>query len=171
MQDPSAVPAPPPPDAAPETTTAADAAVGHVPIAPIADDPSQDGHPAEIAPPAADDTPIESAAAAATQDIVDADAAVAAAVAPNARYVEICETVKCAVLADGVPEGEFARDFPLPIERREALITRIGEALGIVTPTGDDLINAAANLINVGEMIDVFVLQDRSRGGHDESTS
>lgn len=73
------------------------------------------------------------------------------------QFDSIIGMIKAVCLADGIPEGEFARDFPIPVEARLRLIANAAEKLTGRRPPADvDLSNMAAKCRTVGALIDLF---------------
>lgn len=88
----------------------------------------------------------------------DAQRSIPAEIVPTIPpFDSIVGMIKEVCIADGIPEGEFARDFPIPVEARLRLIANSAEKLTGRRPPADiDLSNMAAKCKTVGALIDLF---------------
>lgn len=137
------VPPPPPPPPAPPVPAAPLPVAHTTPVTPA------------VTPAEALTTPTPEALAAAEAE--DAERSISADVPTVPPFDSIIGMIKAVCLADGIPEGEFARDFPLPVEARLRLIANSAEKLTGRRPPADvDLSNMAAKCKTVGALIDLF---------------
>lgn len=111
--------------------------------------------PAPAEPPASEPPTEPPAAPAAPAESEPATPAEPVPAAQPLTYDRIVAVVKHQVVdVDGVPEAEFARDLPIPVEARERLIKAVSEELYSRDSSAEVPQHVLDKIATVGDLLD-----------------